>query len=357
MKHSNTNDTQLSIGVDLGDKRSRFCLMNKEQRIITEGSVATTKVAISRRFSEFPRARVVMEAGTHSPWVSRTLEECGHEVVVANPRVIGRKYLSKTKKNDKNDARTHAHLGHVSEFFLAPIKHRSHASQADLSLIRSRDALMTARTQLINHARSIVKVFGERLPSSTADAFATKVRPHIPSDLTDALLPILEVIAGITRKIKDYDKKVKSLCQEKYPETEVLMRVPGVGHLTALAFVLTLEDPRRFDKSRKVGSFLGLVPRLHESGDDKPQLRITKAGNEHLRRLLVCSAQYILGHFGKDCDLRRHGERIREKGGKAAKKRAVVAVARKLSVLLHRLWLTGQLYEPFHSATQSKKAP
>ncbi len=311
---------------------------------------------MTRRFSKFPRARVVIEASTHSAWVSRVLEECGHEAVVANPREVGRKYLSKTTKNDKSDARTLAHLGLVSEFFLAPIKHRSRACQVDLNLIRSRDALMKSRTQLINHARTLVKGFGERLPKCTADAFSRKALSHIPEDLRGSLVPIVEMVGTMTQQIKVYNKQVEDLCEHKYPETELLQQIPGVGPLTSLAFVLTLEDPKRFPKSRKVGAYVGLVPRQHESGDSSPQLRITKAGNDYLRRLLVSSSQYILGYFGEDCDLRRHGERISAQGGKAAKRRAVVAVARKLAVLLHLLWRTAQVYEPFHSPTQRKKA-
>ena len=355
MKNSNTNATQFSIGMDLGDKRSRFCLMNEQEAIIEEGWVATIKPAMTRRFSKFPRARVVIEASTHSAWVSRVLQECGHEAVVANPREVGRKYLSKTKKNDKSDARTLAHLGLVSEFFLSPIKHRSLSAQVDLSQIRCRDALIKSRTGLINHARTIVKGVGERLPKCAAHVFSERVLPHIPCELKEALVPIVELVGTITAEIKEYDKKIEVLSQ-KYPETELLRQIPGVGALTSLAFVLTLEDPQRFPKSRQVGAFVGLVPRQHDTGESSPQLRITKAGNDYLRRLLVTSSQYILGHYGKDCDLKRHGERISVKGGKAAKKRAVVAVARKLAVLLHLLWRTAQVYEPFHSPTQRKKA-
>jgi transposase len=346
----------ISIGLDLGDRKSRYCIMSDTEEILEEGSVKTTRDAVKLLFSRRQRARVVIEAGTHSAWVSSVIQACGHKVLVANPRVIGRHYLSKTKKNDKTDARVLAHLGHVSEVFLAPIKHRDRDCQVDLAVIRSRDALIKTRTQLINHVRSIVKIFGERLPSCTADAFSWKVLPDIPADLTEALIPLVEQIGAATQKIKAYNKKVEELCATKYPETKALRQIPGVGPLTALAFVLTLEDPARFDKSRKVGAFLGLVPRQHESGLHAPQLRITKAGNEHLRRLLVSSAQYILGHYGDDCDLRRHGERISAKGGKAAKKRAVVAVARKLSVVLHTLWRTGAVYEPFYSSNQRKKA-
>ncbi len=371
MTNRNTNSAHVSIGLDLGDKKSRYCVMQPQEKILSErrhtkpqekilseGSVSMNKTDLKRCFSRFPGAAVIMEASTHSAWVSEFLESLVDEVVVANPYEVGRKYLSKTKKNDKSDARTLAHLGMASRFFLAPIKHRSRASQLDLTLIRARDALLKARTELINHVRSVVKIFGERLPSCTPGAFGKRARLELERfpEFHDALLPLVENITRITEQLKEYDKKVERLSTEKYPETKVLMQIPGVGFLTALAYVLTLEDPKRFPKSRKVGAFLGMVPRQHQSGEAAPQLRITKAGNEHLRRLMVMSAHYILGHFGTDSALRRHGERIVATGGKAAKKRAVIAVARKLSVVLHRLWTTGEQYEPFPHSTTKKKA-
>jgi transposase len=134
-----------------------------------------------------------------------------------------------------------------------------------------------------------------------------------------------------------------------------LRQVEGVGPLTALTFVLTLEDPYRFEKSRSVGAYLGLVPASDKSGDRDPQRRISKEGDEMLRKLLVGSAHYILGPFGGDSDLRRHGEKIASRGAKNAKKRAAVAVARKLAVLLHRLWVTGEVYDPLYNAHRSQE--
>ena len=138
--------------------------------------------------------------------------------------------------------------------------------------------------------------------------------------------PILEQIASLTQRIRDYDRKLEEISKESYPETELMRQVEGIGPLTALTFVLTLEDPYRFEKSRSVGAYLGLVPATDRSGDRDPQKRISKEGDEMLRKLLVGSAHYILGPFGSDSDLRRHGEKIASRGGKNAKKRAVVAV-------------------------------
>jgi transposase len=216
-----------------------------------------------------------------------------------------------------------------------------------------------ARTQLVNHIRGAVKSFGARLPKCPAVSFHKKAAAHIPEILWPALEPLLETIGSLTQRIREYDQRLETICQEHYPETDLLRQVEGVGALTALTFVLTLEDPSRFAKSRTVGAYLGLVPARDQSGDRDPQRRITKEGDEMLRRLLVGSAHYILGPFAKDSDLRRHGEKIATRGAKNAKKRAAVAVARKLSVLLHRLWVTGELYDPLyntHRRTQQEEA-
>ncbi len=161
--------------------------------------------------------------------------------------------------------------------------------------------------------------------------------------------PILETIGSLTQRIRDYERQLETISEEHYPETNLLRQVEGVGTLTALTFVLTLEDPYRFEKSRTVGAYLGLVPASDRSGDRDPQKRISKEGDEMLRKLLVGSAHYILGPFGSDSDLRRHGENIAQRGAKNAKKRAAVAVARKLSVLLHRLWIAGEVYDPLYN--------
>ncbi len=170
-----------------------------------------------------------------------------------------------------------------------------------------------------------------------------------------ALGPILEQIGSLTERIRDYERKLEAISKERYPETDLLRQVEGIGPLTALTFVLTLEDPYRFAKSRSVGAYLGLVPASEKSGDRDPQRRISKEGDEMLRKLLVGSAHYILGPFGSDSDLRRHGEKIASRGGKNAKKRAVVAVARKLAVLLHRLWITAEVYDPLYNAHRSQE--
>jgi transposase len=347
---------RITVGVDLGDRYSYLCLIDTESgEVIEEGRLRTTPEALKRRFcSEQRPLRIAIEAGTHSPWVSRVLEECGHEVLVANARKIRLIYSNK-RKTDEIDAENLARLARVDPKLLYPLKHRGEDSQAHLAIIRSREALVGCRTQLVNHVRGAVKSFGGRLPKCPAVSFHNKAAAHIPEALWAALGPILETIGSLTQRIREYDRRLEMVCQEHYPETELLREVKGVGVLTALTFVLTLEDPYRFEKSRSVGAYLGLVPARDQSGDRDPQRRISKEGDEMLRKLLVGSAHYILGPFGSDSDLRRHGEKIASRGGKNAKKRAAVAVARKLAVLLHSLWLSAEVYEPLRNTHRSRR--
>jgi transposase len=270
-------------------------------------------------------------------------------VLVANARKLRFIYANK-RKTDEVDAENLARLARVDPKLLHPLRHRGEGSQAHLAIIRSREALVSTRTQLVNHVRGAVKSFGARLPKCPARSFHKRAPEHIPEALLPALGPILEQIGSLTERIRQYDRKLEAICQEHYPETDLLRRVEGIGPLTALTFVLTLEDPYRFERSRSVGAYLGLVPATDRSGDRDPQKRISKEDDQMLRRLLVGSSHYILGPFGSDSDLRRHREKIASRGGKNAKKRAAVAVARKLTVLLHRLWVTAGVYEPLHNA-------
>lgn len=349
------NSRVVSMGLDLGDRYSYLVAIQHDGEVSSKERVVTTRDAFRERFSQIARGtRVVCEAGTHSPWVSALLEELGLQCVVANPVCAGRALAANGRKNDQLDALTLASFGMESLRLLRPIKHRNRSAQDDLSVVRARDVLVRSRTSLINAVRGLVKSSGERLPRCSAPAFHHKVAEHVPEGLKPAILPLLAQIKQMTGAIREFEKQIDALCA-KYPETGKLREITGVGALTALAYVLTLEDHRRFAKSRKVGAFLGLVPKERDSGAISPQLRITKCGDQYLRRLLVGSAHYILGPFGEDCDLRRFGERLASRGAARGKKQAVVAVARKLAVLMHRLWSSGQSYDPFYNTEPTKR--
>jgi transposase len=340
-------NSMLFVGLDLGDRYSHVALLDPGGALLEEARLPTTQAAFRRKFTNLSPSRVALEVGSHSRWVSQLLRELGHDVLVANARKL-RAIYHNPRKADRVDAQTLARLARLDPVLLSPIHHRSPQAHADLAILRSRDALVRSRTLLINHVRGTAKATGSRLPSCTAYGFTAKVAPAIPDALQSALFPILQSIAALNHQIRDFDHQIQALCRDRYPQALALRRVAGVGPLTALAFILTLEDPARFRKSRDVGPALGLVPKRDQSGDRDPQLRITKTGNAYLRRLLVSCAQYILGPFGPDCDLRRWGLRLAERGARGAKKRAVVAVARKLAILLHRLWATGEIYESSH---------
>lgn len=343
---------QRTVGLDLGDRFSHLVVLDEEGEVVEEGRVATREEALRERFAGCSPMRIALETGTHSPWASRVLEECGHEVVVANSRKLRLIYENRNK-NDRVDASYLARLARLDPRLLSPIQPRGKTTQKDLALLRSRDALVSARTQLINHVRGLVKSIGSRLPACSSRAFPKKVTEKIPESLRPGLLPVLEELASLNDRIKGIEKQLEVLCDAIYPQTKLLRQVTGVGPITSLAFVLTLEAPQRFQKSRTVGAFLGLVPGRKQSGRSDPQMRITKCGDRDLRRLLVNAAHYILGPFGPDSDLRRFGERIASRGGKNAKKRALVAVARKLAILLHHLWRSSEVYEPLYQQTHA----
>ena len=341
-------DTTFVCGVDIGDRHCQICVLDGAGEVVEETRVRTTAAALERYFSGRERMRVALEVGTHSPWISARLEQLGHEVLVANARKL-RMIYENDQKDDRVDAEMLARVARLDPKLLAPIQHRGEAARSKLVVVRSRDLLVQTRTKLVNHVRGSVKAFGGRMPSCSPGSFGKQIA-EIPDDLAPALLPVMETIRDLTTRIRAHDRCIEQAAKDEMPETEALRQVGGVGALTALAYVLTLEDPGRFKNGRAVGSYLGLCPRRDQSGDSDPQLRIAKTGDPYLRRLLVGSAHYILGPFGPDSDLRRWGLKLAARGGKNAKKRAAVAVARKLSVLLYRLWQTGEVYEPLRNS-------
>jgi transposase len=343
---------RITIGMDLGDKISRYCVLGDQGELLTEGSVATTKKAMTQKFGGMKRCRMALEVGTHSPWLSRLLSGLGFEVIVANARQV-QLISSNSRKNDRIDAQLLARLARVDPELLRPIRHRSQQAQADLMTIRIRAALVEARTSLVNAARGFAKTLGERLPACDTDSMGVEKMEALPATLQETLRPLLEQVEALTEKIQALDDSLEQIARNQYPETELLRQVSGVGTLIALTFVLTLEDRDRFVKSRDVGCYVGLRPKQSESGQSQPQLRITKEGDRYLRTLLVQGAHCILSRRGPDTDLKRWGLKLAERGGKNAKKRAIVAVARKLAVLLHRLWVCGEVYEPLRNQPAS----
>jgi len=345
-----------TIGLDLGDRSSRWCALGADGEVIGRGEVESERQELERFFGRIPKSLVALEVGSHSPWISRLLEKLGHEVVVANVRRV--KLISESsRKNDDVDAELLARLVRADRQLLSPVKHRGEEAQADLMAVRVRAQLVELRTQAASAARGLVKPFGQRLPSCDADSLSKAHAGHLNAAIRGHAERLLGVVEELTKQIEACDKELERIAKERYDkETTQLRQVPGVGPITALTFVLTLDDAGRFAKSRDVGCFLGLRPRSRQSGASEPEMRISKEGDGYLRTLLVQCAQYILSRRGPDSDLKRWGLLIAAKGKKKAKKRAVVAVARKLAVLLHRLWVSGEEYERRRSSAMKVAA-
>jgi transposase len=351
----NISPQRLTIGLDLGDRNSWYCVVDEAGQIRLKQRVRTNAKALQEVFGAMPRSRIALEIGTHSPWISRLLSELGHEVIVANARKV-RLIGESRKKDDRMDAQTLARLARVDPQLLSPVKHRSAKAQADLTLIRARAGLVRARTALVNTTRGLAKSYGERLRGCNVRNMNPEKAEGLSPELQRALEPLLACIESVSEQIREYNQRIEKLAQESYPQTALLKQVKGVGTLIALTYMLTLEDPHRFHKSRDVGCYLGLQPGRRNSGKSEPLMHISKEGDPYLRTLLVQGAQHILGPFGIDCDLRRWGLKLAERGGKSGKKRAIVATARKLAVLLHHLWVSGEAYEPLHNSSRTTVA-
>ena len=350
MARDSRGGSGVTIGLDLGDRRSDMCVVDDAGAVQARFQAATTRTGLVKGLRRYPAARVVLEVGTHSPWVSRLLASLTHEVIVANPWRV-RRIAGPDDKSDRIDAELLARLGRADPQLLRPVAHRGEQAQRDRAVLRVRDGLVRSRSALVTQARSIAKSLGERLPRCDAHGFAKRLERAGLVETFPGLAGLVRAVGDLTREIAALDGAIERTCQARYPETARLRAITGVGPLTALAFVLAVEDPRRFGRSRDVGAYFGLRPRRYQSGDRDPGLRITKAGDPYVRRMLVQAAQYILGPFGPETALRRFGERLMQRGGKAARKKAVIAVARKLAVVLHRLWVTGERYEPMRGGT------
>lgn len=353
MTHSTSTSPTMTIGLDVGDRKTHFCVLDSARTVIARGSFPTAAAALRKALAPFAGARVILEAGSQSPWMSRELQAVGYAVQVADARRV-QVIATDPRKSDRRDAEILARLGASMPELLGDVHHRSAQAQGHLCIVRARDLLVRMRRMAVQQIRGFCKAFGVRLPSASTHAFSKKVADQIPKELRLAVDPLLHQITELSKLIDEYEDKLAEIAKQQYPETRRLRQIDSVGPLISLSFILALEDPHRFPKSRRVGAWLGLCSRSHASGDSTPQLRISKAGDKFMRRLLVQGAQRMLGPFGKDSDLRRYGLKLIARGGKGAKKRAAVAVARKLAVLMHRLWISNTDYEPLRSTNRAQ---
>ncbi|MEM7308979.1 MAG: IS110 family transposase [Planctomycetota bacterium] len=336
-----------TIGIDLGSRKSACCTLRPDGEIEVESTMTTSRQSFEGFFAEEPTSRVILEACGVSRWVAQIAESHGHEVIVANPRRLAL-ITSSTRKSDRNDAYKLADLGQVRPRLLHPIHRRGERSHLAQIHLRVRSQLVQSRTALGNCIRGCARTTGHPMPKCSTQVFPKRCRERLPEGLLELLLPLIEQIESLNRQIAACNERSERIAEEHFSETGCLRQVPGVGPVLSLAFAASIEDASRFKSSRSVGAYFGLAPRSRQSGSKAPQLRISKRGDPELRRLLVSAATYILGPFGPDSDLKRYGKRITSSGSQSARAKARIAVARKLAVLLHRLWTTGEVYRPLN---------
>lgn len=355
---------RITVGIDLGDASNQICVMNQIGVITEEYKTHNTREAFNLLGKKYPQARFVMEVGSHSPWISEQLRAMHCEVFVGNARKL-KAISTHERKCDELDARTLAKIGRMDTRLLYPIQHVSQDARKDRLVISSRENLVNTRKRLIQSVRGSVKSFGERIESTSADCFPKKARKSLAheADILAAFEPTLKSIEQLNESIKVLDSKIDELSAEKYPATKILRQISGVGPITSIAFILAIEDPDRIVGTRDIAAYFGLVPRRDQSGNVDKQLGISKTGNPYIRKLLVQCAQHLMGEKGPDCDLKRFGLRRAGQGGdgtkkaaKGAKKKAIVAVARKLAVILLSLWRSESEYDPFRNSPEEAVA-
>jgi transposase len=269
----NISQQKLTIGLDLGDGNSWYCVLDGCGQIQLEQRVRTNAKGLGEVFEAMPRSRIALEIGTHSPWISRLRSELGHEGIVANARKV-RLIGESRRKDDRRDAQTLARLARIDPELLYPVKHRSKQAQADLTLIRARAGLVRARTGLVNPARGLAKSYGERLRGGNVGNRNPEKAESLSPELPAALEPRLHAIESRSERIVEYNQRIENLAQPSYPRVALLKQIKGVGTLIALTFLLTLEDPHRFAKSRDVGCYLGRQPGRRNSGQSGQRMVI-----------------------------------------------------------------------------------
>ena len=321
------------------------------------GKISNDRKSLEEFFDKVPAPAnaitVALETGTHSTWISRCLEKRGLEVIVAHARDLAFIYKD-SKKSDRIDAEKLARMARADKKLLHPVKLMDRKRQESLLAIKARDLLVKNRTCIINAIRGYLRSFGIE-DNEYSHETINQLYSMLPKEIRLNLRGLFTALTTMNNCIKDYDRRIAKMAQE-YPETQTLQQIKGVGPLIALTFALVIGDPTRFT-SRECSSYTGLAPRRDQSGEVDKQLGISKCGNKLLRRLLVQGAQYIMGPFGEDCDLRDFGNRIAQRGGSIARKKAKVAVARKLAITMLALWRNPDMaYDPHFKRNRKKIA-
>lgn len=354
-KFGSTPSRAIVVGVDVSEKHLNLCEIDGDDAVC-ESRMANSSKKLLEHFQGKAKRRIIIEVGAHTRWIAELLEQLGHQVLIVDPRrtklISGSLY-----KDDRIDAMTLAMLGRDAPALLKTVPLRRLESQMVLTLVRARASAVKGRTRIVNTVRGVLKPYGYTIPKDSRGAtFTAYIRETLDQALLRIVEPLLVLIETFNAQIKRYDDDVALVLPRLAPDTVHLTQINGVGALTVLYFVALIGDPHRFASNRDIGPYLGLCRKRQDSGDYKSELGITKAGDSLMRALLANCASYLLGPFGQDSDIRRWGLKKVGGGSRAEKKKAKIAVARKLAVVMLTLWKTGRPYTPFHKSHEAKKA-
>jgi len=331
------------IGIDLGKRESQIAIITEDGELI-DRRIRTERHRLTEIFGHLPKAKVLVEASTESEWVARCLEELGHEVIVADPNYAPM-YSQRTRrvKTDRRDARALAHACKLGAYRSA---HRTSDGRRELrTILAMREALVRTRTAWISRIQPVLRREGYRIRSGNAETFVTRVEElAVFGSLRAAIAPLLQLLKPLTEQIALLDERLAAIA-EADSLTGRLTTVPGVGPVTAVAFVVTVDDVTRFRDAHQVESYVGLVPSEWSSSETQRRGQITKAGNSRMRWLLVQAAWCVLRRRKKaeTAALRDWADRIAQRRGRRI---AAVALARRLAGILYALWRDATVYSP-----------
>lgn len=338
----------LYVGLDVHQQMTEICGLDDAGEVRVRARVKTRAPTLRRWFAHRAPLAICLEAGGSSPWVARLLQDLGHDVVVCHPRQI-QLIAQSRKKTDRRDAELLARLLRADRALLHPVTVRSAVTQQGRAALAMRHTLVGARTRCMQSVRGVLRGFGFRVPRSTWGQLVERVQAlELPDGLPPLLAPLLTTITELTAQIAQLEQELAKIART-HPVVPQLRAIPGIGPLSALAFVLAVEDPYRFRKSRDVASFLGLCPSIRASGETAHRGRITKEG-DRLVRFLLGQAAHACVRSTRPSALRDWGLAVRARRGVP---KGATALARKLAVVMHRLWVTGAAYEPYPHPAQA----
>jgi transposase len=332
------------VGLDVSLRMTALCVVDESGGVIAEGKVASEPEALGGWLREHAPAarRIGMETGPLAVWLWNGLKERGLPVHVIDARHAKAGLTLQASKTDRNDARGLAQIMRTGWFKEVQVK--STAAHLLRALLASRGMLVATRCALENQIRGLLKTFGLVLGKAGRRRFEVRLRELLAAEprLGRLVTPLLEVRRSLVEQIQTYDRCLVAIAR-RHAVVRRLMSVPGVGAVTAVAFVAAIDDPSRFRRSRHVGAYFGLVPRRYQSGEvDRPG-RISKAGDQLVRTLLYEAANALLTRSRQPSALKAWAEAIAARSGR---KKAKVALARRLAVMLHRLWRDGTAFVP-----------